>query len=498
MKHIIVLAMVAMLLGCATFSHRNARLEDSDQYSGRASRKIADYRGKKDVLVLLALSGGGSRAAYFSSSVMLKLQTVYEDIDILQEVDAISSVSGGSVAAAYYAISGDPRDSEDSPLMVKARISGDFRLETLSPDLQKRVTYDKKKKLLGVLPHLSVQDKEEITAALERPQDSEVVDRLYEFSQVEVKSNRPWHPDTVRTVMRRDYIGRWIANWFWPDNIACYWFTSYDRSDIMAQTFADNMYDERHLGRDLEFHNIHPERPYIIINATNATRDTDPENQPFAYPFTFTYEDFKDIKSDIEGYKIAWAVMGSAAFPSVFNYVTLKNFNSTSGKKEQFVHVFDGGMYDNLGLETLAKIIDDIGDQCKHKDDCKYKNIIVILVDAYTKPRGIDPAEYDPRSLFSYIVDFNFLDAVDGLLASNREKEIGKFENMERKRGDKFIFWHISFQDIKNGELKEKVDKIPTTFRISESDADAIDEAVQEVVAPLNPKLQRIREVLLE
>lgn len=496
MKRFIVF-LVLILLGCvSSFSHRNVKLEDQSPYSGRASRTIKDYRGRKDVLVLLALSGGGSRAAYFSASVMLQLQDVYEDIDILQEVDAISSVSGGSVAAAYYAISGDPRGDKNSPLIMRARINGDFRLETLSPDLQKRVTYDGKKKLLGVQPHLSVEDREQIKAALERPEDFEVADRLYEFSQIDVRSKRAWHPETVKKLMRRNYTGRWIWNWFWPYNIVRYWFTAYDRSDIMAQTFADNMYDERHFTRDLRFQDIHPERPYIIINATNATGD--PEKEPFAYPFTFTYEDFRDIKSDINSYKIAWAVMGSAAFPSVFNYVTLRNFNYSSVEGKQYVHVFDGGMCDNLGLETLERIIEDVDNECKYKSNCKYRNIIVILVDAYTRPRGIDPADYDPRSPISYVVDFNFLDAVDGLLASNREKEIEKFEKMEEQRGNEFIFWHISFQKIQKHELKEEIDRIPTNFSISESDADRIDEAVEELVLPNNSKLQQIRKILME
>ena len=496
MRRLILLAMLAILSGCASFSHRNVEIKEKGAYSGRATRTITDYRGKKDVLVLLALSGGGSRAACFSSAVMLQLQKVYEDLDILQEVDVISSVSGGSVAAAYYAISGDPRDNEDSPLMVRARISGDFRLDTLPPDLRNRVTYDKKNRLLAVQPRLSPEDKEKIKAALERPADSEIVERLYAFSQIEVKSGRAWHPETVREVMRRDYIGRWIGNWFWPDNIVCYWFTAYDRSDIMAQTFADNIYDERHLGRDLELRDIHPERPYVIINATDATRD--PKKDPFASPFTFTYEDFKDITSDINTYQIAWAVMGSAAFPSVFNYVTLRNFTYTSEEGKRFVHVFDGGMYDNLGLESLGNIIRDVDKECENVPHCKYKNIIVILVDAYAKSKGIDDSDADPRSGFSYVVDFNFLDAVDGLLTSNRDKELEKFRKMDRERGEKFIFWQISFQDLKEKDLKKTVDRIPTNFKISESDADSIDQAVQELVSPSNPKLQRIRKILLE
>ena len=75
--------------------------------ASRATFDIRDDRGEKDVLVLLALSGGGSRAAYFSGAVMLRLQQVFTDLDLLQEVDVISAVSGGSLPAAYYAVSRD-------------------------------------------------------------------------------------------------------------------------------------------------------------------------------------------------------------------------------------------------------------------------------------------------------------------------------------------------------------------------------------------------------
>ncbi|MDB5322985.1 MAG: uncharacterized protein JWN40_4616, partial [Phycisphaerales bacterium] len=51
----------------------------------------------------LAISGGGSRSANFSAAVMFELQR----LGLLEKVDAISSVSGGSMTAAYYCLSAD-------------------------------------------------------------------------------------------------------------------------------------------------------------------------------------------------------------------------------------------------------------------------------------------------------------------------------------------------------------------------------------------------------
>ncbi|MBK7464265.1 MAG: patatin-like phospholipase family protein [Betaproteobacteria bacterium] len=53
-----------------------------------------------DVFIGVAISGGGSRAAVFSNAVLERL----EELGILPNVTAISSVSGGSVSAAYYSL----------------------------------------------------------------------------------------------------------------------------------------------------------------------------------------------------------------------------------------------------------------------------------------------------------------------------------------------------------------------------------------------------------
>ena len=69
------------------------------------------------VFVGLSLSGGGSRAANFGAAVMEQLAS----LGFLDDLTAISSVSGGSLTAAYYAING--RRSFES---LKTILSMDF------------------------------------------------------------------------------------------------------------------------------------------------------------------------------------------------------------------------------------------------------------------------------------------------------------------------------------------------------------------------------------
>ncbi len=49
----------------------------------------------------------------------------------------------------------------------------------------------------------------------------------------------------------------------------------------MAQTLTDNLFNIKIIGLDLKFKHINPERPYIVLNATNGTEGA------FAERFTF-------------------------------------------------------------------------------------------------------------------------------------------------------------------------------------------------------------------
>ena len=58
---------------------------------------------EKKVRLGLALSGGGYRAAAFHLGVFRKLN----QLNILEKIDVISCISGGSIAGAYYVMNKD-------------------------------------------------------------------------------------------------------------------------------------------------------------------------------------------------------------------------------------------------------------------------------------------------------------------------------------------------------------------------------------------------------
>src|SRR6266567_9631563 len=130
--HLALIFSAVMLLGagCAHYVE-NARLQHYDPQSGYRFRNLSNTGNSDSLQIFLAFSGGGTRAAALSYGVLEELartQIVWEEQRrrLLDEVDYISAVSGGSFTAAYYALYGD-------------RIFSDFEATFLKRSLQDRL-----------------------------------------------------------------------------------------------------------------------------------------------------------------------------------------------------------------------------------------------------------------------------------------------------------------------------------------------------------------------
>jgi NTE family protein len=402
---------ILFMQGCSSFSHTNKKLQQ-EVLQTKATFKITQDRGEtqQKVLFILSLSGGGSRAAYWSASIMLAMQDVFEEVDLLKEVDIISAVSGGSLPAAYYVISKDTNDTSNK-----------------------------------------------------------------------VRLNREWNSKIVKGLMAKNYKYRWLGNWFRPDNILKFWFTAYDRSDIMAQTLTNNLFDSKLIGLDFKFGDIevNTNRPYIVLNATNGTTGATSRK------FTFTHDDFIKINSNINEYQVGRAVMATACSPAAFNYMTLRDFTKSDSKK--YVHVFDGGVVDNLGLKSVEEIIE--------INKSEYSKIVVILVDSFTGVKGVNSDLSDARNFFDYVIDLNVLDCFDNLLSANRTENVEKFKKkFFSDKNREVFFYHIKFEDLKN---KDKLNSIETDFKINKTGREQIDYAVKSLIVKENPCLCAIKDILV-
>jgi predicted acylesterase/phospholipase RssA len=397
--------------------------------STHANYKVWDREPHDGMFVGLALSGGGSRSANFSSAVMLELKKR----GILQHVDFISSVSGGSLPAAYYALKG----------------------------------------------HDGFED----------------ID--------------------VRERMGRNFQQRWLFSWFNPLNILRYWFTDFTRSDIMVPVFDSNLYG------GATYRDLNRQGPKLLINATDSGS---------FQRFTFSDEAAAALQSDLPSFSLARAVNISSAFPGAFQTITLQDYRTPN----TYVHLYDGGPADNLGLDTLYEVL--LGAVCDgvHSSGENQQSVVqqslsargkclhgrpprkiaevfkngclVISVDAATRGVNRDARRAHTRRATDYVIDSNVLNATDVMLLHNRESMLSvfgirngmidvdrfgmfSFDGDDDQEKSYCYFWHIALRNIEPGnvpkpdaELGDRVHHIETSFNIEPTEQRDLFEAAAVLV----------------
>jgi NTE family protein len=211
-----------------------------------------------------------------------------------------------------------------------------------------------------------------------------------------------WNPQQVRERLVKNFELEWFWRWFLPWNIARYWFTGFDRSDIMADVFDHNLFEDKTFGQ------MPKTTPKILINATSLTDN--------GASYLFTDEAFNKIGSGLDKYAVSRAVMASGAFPGAFHNVTLRDYT----QPKQYVHLFDGGPSDNLGINSLRKVARELylGDESTHPKKC-----LVLIIDAYTLGWILSREEPDTRkAITDFVIDTNALEASSVLLALRRHR----------------------------------------------------------------------------
>jgi NTE family protein len=129
--------LVLALCACAHYP-RNAALSSIDRSAGYRFSNLGPLgNNSDDLFVILTFSGGGTRAMAMSYGVMEKLKETRiswhgSERSLLNEVDIISSVSGGSITAAYYGLYGDRLFQDFSEKILYRNIKEDLLKQVFS------------------------------------------------------------------------------------------------------------------------------------------------------------------------------------------------------------------------------------------------------------------------------------------------------------------------------------------------------------------------------
>ena len=131
------LVVLLLVSGCAHLP-QNAPLVSTGLRTGYRFQNTASPANSSDLLLMLAFSGGGTRAASLSYGVLEELARTPVGVQgeqhrLLDDVDIISSVSGGSFTAAYYALWGDRIFSDYESQFLKKHVQTDLLFRLLAP-----------------------------------------------------------------------------------------------------------------------------------------------------------------------------------------------------------------------------------------------------------------------------------------------------------------------------------------------------------------------------
>jgi NTE family protein len=133
-----VFAALLVLGGCAT-RPVNPPITQADPDTGyRIATRQANFKSQ-ETLVILAFSGGGTRAAAFSYGVLEFLRRTEiaiqnrENVRLLDGVGVITGVSGGSFTALAYGLYGDQLFADYEQRFLKRDVQGAIIARSLNP-----------------------------------------------------------------------------------------------------------------------------------------------------------------------------------------------------------------------------------------------------------------------------------------------------------------------------------------------------------------------------
>ena len=131
-------AAMVLLAGCAT-RPINPPVTDASLEKGYTFQTRQKYFKNPDNLVVLAFSGGGTRAAAFSYGVLEFLRRTEAiapngaKVRLLDAVSMITGVSGGSFTALAYGLYGDKLFDDYEQRFLKRDVQGEIIRRVLSP-----------------------------------------------------------------------------------------------------------------------------------------------------------------------------------------------------------------------------------------------------------------------------------------------------------------------------------------------------------------------------
>ena len=391
-----------------------------------------------DLLVILAISGGGTRAAALGYGVLEELRRTEVMVNgkkrrLLDEVDVISAVSGGTFPAAYYALRGEKTFEEF---------------------------------------------------------ESKVLSRTFEN-------------DLAKGIILNP------VNWFRLSS------ATFGKSDLFAELYDETVFDHATYG-DL----IKANGPLVIINGTDITTGA---------RFSFTQDQFDAICGDLSKVPLGRAVATSTALPPLLTPISFENRGGTCGRKapswqvaaeaagggaetpgrallraralqsyadpsRPYVHVFDGGLSENLGLAEVVRAMEILKVSPDEKELAVFrraKKVVVIAVNALRFP-VVDWDSHDAPPDTDIVTDQMWSIPVDRITLDGVEQVHDKLTAWQAAAPERRAYFaQVTFENLKDPAERLYFKKVKTRLQLPKEQVDNVREVAGRLLREA-PAFQRL------
>ncbi len=433
----LILAGWALLLvsGCASYGViDNKPLSEGSNGAGYSLKSYQDVWRSGDNMVMLAFSGGGTRAAALAYGVLKELRDTTvsyrgQQVRMLDAVDSISSVSGGSFTAAYYGLHGDGIFEDFEEVFLRQDVEGELIRRVLNP-----------------------------------------------FH---------WFSSTGRTELATQYYEERV-------------FKGATFNDMKQEGRPMILINASDLGYGVRFSFIQEYfnllcsdiSTYPVSRAVTASSAV-----PVLFNPVVT-ENYSECGAEPPAWLIE-AEKNAADNPELTLVVEgLKTYYQRD--KRNYAHFVDGGITDNLGLRTLYEIIELTGGAKRYLEKGNRRppsRIVIISVNASTDPEpemdltNKQPSLEETINAMSDIQLHRYNVATLELMNRSVARWAKELSTAEKQVEPYFI--RVDLRDVNEPQRRQFLNEIPTSFKLTDEQVDTLIEVGGELLRN-NPEFRRM------
>ena len=422
---------MVLLTACHSILYQPAKtLSQIDPEKGYRLEKTMQQALEKENLVIVTFSGGGSRAVSLGYGVLEQFQQATvrpteRGDTLLQNIDVVYGVSGGSVLAAYLALEGQETIPKFKEFFLKKNFQKKVINEVFSLSNVPRLTS----------PQFGRSDllQEQLNLAL-------------------------YHGKTFADLARKRKGPFAVIN-------------ATDMTAGQKVSFTQDFFD----WLCVDLNDIEIAR---AVAASSAV--------PLIFsPITLNnHAGFCHAES-----KKAFLMQtqpGNHLLLNNFNAMQKRLARYQDSVEQPYLHLVDGGLTDNLGLASLLDMSNLLSIRKLYAELKKsaLRHVVVVSVNAHNeRPSHIDKSADVPgvREVVDTVINVPIDKATESTVQYSQKfaNQWNAYAKRQREAKIKVYFVNVSLKDLPEGQLKKDVLNIGTSFYLPESDVDKLREAAK-------------------